>query len=72
MVDVPEIPRLDHWFKPVVQRSLAALVGQINQEQIPVREVLQVALSSIIVRVSNQDSDTRYAAVEKKPQPMMC
>lgn len=66
VVDVPEIPRLDHWFKPVVQRSLAALVGQINQEQIPVREVLQVALSSIVVRVSNQDSDTRYAAVEKK------
>ena len=29
------------------------------------REALQVALSSIIVRVSNQESDTRYAAIEK-------
>jgi site-specific DNA-methyltransferase (cytosine-N4-specific) len=29
------------------------------------RDALKVALSSIVVRVSNQDSDTRYAAVEK-------
>jgi site-specific DNA-methyltransferase (cytosine-N4-specific) len=29
-------------------------------------EALELALSSILVRVSNQDSDTRYAAVENK------
>ncbi|HTD68563.1 MAG TPA: hypothetical protein VK846_18735, partial [Candidatus Limnocylindria bacterium] len=29
------------------------------------RLTLELALSSILVRVSNQDSDTRYAAVEK-------
>ncbi len=65
-VQIPSIPHLDHWFKPEVQRALAALVTEINCELITaVREALQVALSSIIVRVSNQESDTRYAAVEK-------
>lgn len=65
-VQIPSIPRLDHWFKPEVQRALAALVTEINREPVTaVREALQVALSSIIVRVSNQESDTRYAAVEK-------
>lgn len=65
-VCVPSIPRLDHWFKPDVQETLAALTSLINQEQqLPIREALQVALSSIIVRVSNQESDTRYAAIDK-------
>lgn len=66
LVQVPMIPRLDHWFKPDIQKVLAALVEQINQEeQIPLREALQVTLSSIITKVSNQESDTRYAAIDK-------
>lgn len=65
-IEIPRIPRLDHWFEPSVQRALAALTQQINQqESINLREPLQVALSSIIVQVSNQESNTRYAAVEK-------
>ena len=65
-VPAPAIPRLDHWFKPVVQQPLAALVESIRCIQnTAVREALQVALSSIIVQVSNQESDTRYAAIEK-------
>ncbi|HEY73018.1 MAG TPA: site-specific DNA-methyltransferase [Thermoflexia bacterium] len=64
-VQIPSIPRLDHWFKPEVQQSLAALVTEIDREPTrAVREALQVTLSSIIVRVSNQESNTRYAAVE--------
>ena len=67
LVHIPPIPRVDHWFKPHVQEILAALVEQINKvEELRIREALQVALSSIIVQVSNQDSDTRYAAIEKK------
>lgn len=64
--EIPEIPRLDHWFQKPIQEALAALVTEINA--VPSRDIsdaLKVALSSIIVRVSNQDSDTRYAAVEK-------
>lgn len=65
-VRVPQIPNVDHWFKLDVQKALAALIEQINQEEnVAVREALQVVLSSIIVQVSNQDGDTRYAAVEK-------
>lgn len=65
-VKVPPIPRLDHWFKPDIQKALAALIEEINLEQQPsFLEALHVALSSIIVRVSNQESNTRYAAIEK-------
>ncbi len=65
-VTVPAIPRLDHWFSVPVQQALAALVASIDQEpQTDVRDALRVAFSSIVVRVSRQESDTRYAAIEK-------
>lgn len=64
---IPEIPRLDHWFKAGVQESLTVLMAEIQKvNPLPLREGLMVALSSIVVRVSNQESDTRYAAIEKR------
>lgn len=61
-----DIPNLDHWFKQDVQISVAALVERIEEETDPVlRDALRLALSSILVRVSNQESDTRYAAIDK-------
>ena len=66
LTEVPEIPAVDHWFRRDVQRELTALLGAIAAEpDRDMRDALQVAASSIIVRVSNQESDTRYAAVEK-------
>jgi DNA modification methylase len=66
LIQLPAIPRIDHWFKPEVQKALAALTEHINREEdLPVREALQAALSSIIVQVSNQEGDTRYAAIVK-------
>jgi SAM-dependent methyltransferase len=62
---IPEIPNLNHWFMPQVQKALAALTGAIAVAPKAHQDVLRLALSSIIVRVSNQDSDTRYAAVPK-------
>jgi site-specific DNA-methyltransferase (cytosine-N4-specific) len=65
-VQIPYIPRVDHWFKKPVQQALGSLVLEINA--VPdqhIADAPKVALSSIIVRVSNQESDTRYAAVEK-------
>jgi len=63
---IPSIPAIDHWFKVDVQRALAALVESIQQEQsYTFRQAMRVALSSIIVRVSNQESNTRYAAITK-------
>jgi site-specific DNA-methyltransferase (cytosine-N4-specific) len=63
---IPKIPRLDHWFLPDVQQALANLIRHIQEVQDPiVQDCLKVAVSRIIVRVSNQESDTRYAAIQK-------
>ncbi len=62
-VEIPPIPRLDHWFELPVQKALAVLVNGIREvERSDISDALNVALSSIIVQVSNQESDTRYAA----------
>lgn len=61
----PDIPNLGHWFtRPIIEavtRIIRAIEGSPESHQ----DALKIALSSILVRVSNQDSDTRYAAVEK-------
>jgi len=65
-IAVPEIPRLDHWFQPNVQECLAALRHAIKSvRNAKIADALRVCFSSIIVRVSNQESDTRYAAIDK-------
>ncbi len=62
---IPQIPKLDHWFSGEVQNALAALSNALVKAPPVHRDALRLALSSIIVRVSNQESDTRYAAVKK-------
>ncbi len=64
-VRIPTIPNLDHWFKKPIQSALAACMAAITTAEAEYQDVLRLALSSIIVRISNQDSDTRYAAVSK-------
>ena len=66
---VPTIPRLDHWFRPVVQEQLARLLEAVDAIEGPAGDCLRLAVSSIIVRVSNQESDTRYAAIRKRLAP---
>ena len=62
----PAIPNVDHWFQPEVQEAVAALVEALRDDPAPAcRDALRLALSSILVRVSNQESDTRYAAIRK-------
>jgi site-specific DNA-methyltransferase (cytosine-N4-specific) len=62
----PQIPNLMHWFRADVCEALAALRLAIRCVEDPAtRQALEAVFSSIIVRVSNQDSDTRYAAVTK-------
>lgn len=61
------IPNVDHWFKKDVQLAVGALAQTIAEDRYGSwLDQLRLALSSILVRVSNQDSDTRYAAVDKK------
>jgi hypothetical protein len=63
---LPAIPNLLHWFRLEVCQALAALRFAIHKFNDDVtRQALEAVFSSIIVRVSNQDSDTRYAAVVK-------
>lgn len=63
---VAHIPRIDHWFDKEVQAALRAITsGIFNRRDELQRDVLLCALSRIIVRVSRQESDTRYAAIEK-------
>ena len=64
-VSIPDIPNLDHWFEKPIQSALAAFVAAIGSARGEHQEILRLALSSIIVRMSKQDSDTRYAAVSK-------
>lgn len=65
-VSIPKIPNIDHWFKQEIQKALSALLYIIHdQEDQIIKDALRIALSSIIVRVSNQESDTRYAAIDK-------
>ena len=63
---IPDIPRLGHWFPPIVQQVLSRLIQQINRvQETEIQNALKIVLSRIIVRVSNQESDTRYAAINK-------
>jgi site-specific DNA-methyltransferase (cytosine-N4-specific) len=63
---IPPIPNLDHWFAKDVQKALASLSAGIARcTHRFVGDGLRLAFSAITVRVSNQDGDTRYAAVPK-------
>lgn len=65
-VTVPDIPNLGHWFKKDIQIAISTLLQEINKVTNKYNsDLLRLSLSSIIVRVSNQESDTRYAAIEK-------
>lgn len=58
---IPANKNFHYWFDPVIVERLAALKGLILAERDPVQTLLMAVFSSIIVRVSYQDSDTRYA-----------
>ena len=57
-----------HWFASHVQDELEIILYNIDKAggTEPTRTFLRAILSSIIVKVSNQQSDTRYAAVDKQ------
>jgi SAM-dependent methyltransferase len=66
-VEIPDIPKLDHWFKADVAKAMASLTWEIEHADVSegTRDFLRLSLSSITVKVSNQDSETRYAAISK-------
>lgn len=64
--NIPEFKNRDHWFQKNMQNELALIKKEINLvfDQ-DARDFLNVAFSSIIVKCSNQDSDTRWVARNK-------
>jgi len=56
----------DHWFDATTLSELARIVAWIRAEpRSDVREWLTISLSRIVNRVSRQESETRYVAVDK-------
>ncbi len=63
---VKKIEGLEHWFQINVAEELTHILNLINKlNNEDVKDFLKIVLSSIIVRVSNQESDTRFAAKNK-------
>lgn len=60
---IPTNKNFHYWFDPITVERLASLKGLILVEKDPVKSLLMAVLSSIVVRVSYQDSDTRYSRI---------
>jgi site-specific DNA-methyltransferase (cytosine-N4-specific) len=69
--DIPDFPNRNHWFEEHVLHELAIIKTSTIQEftEEDLRNFVLLAFSSIIVPVSNQESETRYAAVKKEVPP---
>ncbi len=64
--DLPSDVNFPGWFQPEVLEQLGKIRQVIEGSMEPVRTFLLAVYSSIIVRVSLQDSDTRYARIVKE------
>lgn len=65
--EIPDIPNIEKWFHPTVICELAFL-KHLSKVELPsqaARTVALASLSKIITKVSNQESETTYRAVEK-------
>lgn len=65
---LPIFHNRDHWFSREMLRELSMIRGTIIEETKAenLKDFLLLGFASIIVSCSNQDSETRYAAIEKK------
>jgi site-specific DNA-methyltransferase (cytosine-N4-specific) len=64
---LPNFKNRDHWFQTNVLYELTYIKNVISQEKDELlNNILKVTLSAIIVKVSNQESDTRWVAKDKK------
>jgi len=69
---VPGIPNIEKWFSDTATGELALLRCLIEEMTSDLsRDAALVALSRIVVRASNQESETRYVAVPKSVTPTL-
>ena len=67
---LPDIPNRDHWFTPTVQEELGILLARINRVSSQfLSDFCRVAISAILVSVSNQAGETYYGKKEKAIPP---
>ncbi len=66
---IPNNKNFLYWFSEAVLDRLSALKSLILAKPEPLQTMLLAVFSSIIVRVSYQDSDTRYAKIERTVNP---
>jgi site-specific DNA-methyltransferase (cytosine-N4-specific) len=66
---VPDNENFQYWFSKAVIARLSTIKGLILEQPEPIRTLLLAIFSSVIVRVSYQDSDTRYARTERVVEP---
>jgi site-specific DNA-methyltransferase (cytosine-N4-specific) len=65
-IKVNEFEGLKHWFQLNVAEELTFILCETEKlNDNDVKDFLKVVVSSIIVRVSNQESDVRFAAINK-------
>ena len=64
---IETIPNVNHWFNLDVQKNIRSLRNEIECfSEDTLKLHLNFCLSANIVRYSNQESDTRYAAIKKQ------
>jgi DNA modification methylase len=67
---LPEFNNRDHWFQKNVLNELGIIKAHIeNFSDVKLKNYLYTAFSAIVVSVSNQESDTRFAAINKDIKP---
>jgi site-specific DNA-methyltransferase (cytosine-N4-specific) len=62
---LPLYENIEYWFAPKALKELGIIKTVIEDLPPKIRTLALAVFSSIIVRVSNQDSDTRYARIQK-------
>lgn len=66
---IPDYKSINYWFEDNAIRDLGLLRAEINNLPEKPRTLALAVFSSIIVRASHQDSDTRYTRVPKTYSP---
>jgi DNA modification methylase len=62
---IPADKRIEYWYHPPVIARLSAIKGLILDQPPQLQLLMMAVFSAILVRVSLQDSDTRYARVSR-------
>ena len=66
----PPIPNIEKWFHPQVTAELCQIKQAAGDVETPLGQAIAyAAMSRIITRVSNQESETRYVAVPRESKP---